>query len=177
MTNQFHLSGQYSEKVLRRLPSAPARGSNGRSYRGSGHLAGRRALITGGDSGIGRAVAIACAREGADIAINYLPQEEPDAAEVIDLIRREGWKAVAIPGDLRTEEFCRSLVARATKAAMVAFTCALAKQVARRGIRGNGVALGAIRTPMQESRTRPAPRRMRLGIRHRCATHSREKIH
>ena len=85
------------------------------SYRGSGRLAGRRALITGGDSGIGRAVAIAYAREGADVAINYLPQEEPDAAEVIDLIRREGRKAVAIPGDLRTEEFCRSLVVRAER--------------------------------------------------------------
>ncbi len=83
------------------------------SYRGSGRLAGRRALVTGGDSGIGRAAAIAYAREGADVAINYLPQEEPDAAEVIDLIRREGRKAIAIPGDLRTEEFCRSLVAKA----------------------------------------------------------------
>ena len=198
------------------------------SYRGSGRLAGRRALITGGDSGIGRAVAIAFAREGADVAINYLPQEEPDAAEVIDLIRREGRKAVAIPGDLRTEEFCRSLVTRAerelggldilvnnagygwflpdilehpsekfdqtvktnlyapfwlskaaiavmkpggtivfttsvtafspakdflgysaTKAAIVAFTSALAKQVAKLGIRVNGVAPGPIWTPMQ----------------------------
>lgn len=198
------------------------------SYRGSGRLAGRRALITGGDSGIGRAAAIAYAREGADVAINYLPQEEPDAAEVIDLIRREGRKAIAIPGDLRTEEFCRSLVARAerelggldilvnnagygwflpdilehpsekfdqtiktnlyapfwlskaaiavmksgstivftssvtafspadafldyssTKAAIVAFTSALAKQVAKRGIRVNGVAPGPIWTPMQ----------------------------
>ena len=198
------------------------------SYRGTGRLAGRRALITGGDSGIGRAVAVAYAREGADIVINYLPQEEPDAVEVIRLIRGEGRKAVAIPGDLRTEEFCRSLVAKAeselggldilvsnagygwflpdileypsekfdqvmktnlyapfwlskavipvmkpgsaivfsnsvtaflpsesflgysaTKAALVAFTCALAKQVAKRGIRINGVAPGAIWTPMQ----------------------------
>ncbi|MDR2788043.1 MAG: SDR family oxidoreductase [Candidatus Accumulibacter sp.] len=198
------------------------------SYRGSGRLAGRRALITGGDSGIGRAAAIAYAREGADLAINYLPQEEPDAAEVIELIRREGRKAIAIPGDLRAEEFCGSLVARAerelggldilvnnagygwflpdilehpsekfdqtiktnlyapfwlskaaiavmkpgsvlvftssvtafspasaflgysaTKAAIVAFTSALAKQVAKRGIRVNGVAPGPIWTPMQ----------------------------
>ena len=61
------------------------------------------------------AVAIAYAREGVDVAINYLPQEESDAAEVIGLIRREGRKAVAIPGDLRTEEFCRKLVARAER--------------------------------------------------------------
>src|SRR5436305_1433318 len=72
-----------------------------KSYKGSGRLAGRKALITGGDSGIGRAAAIAYAREGADVAINYLPVEEPDAREVIALIRAEGRKAVAIPGDLR----------------------------------------------------------------------------
>ena len=198
------------------------------SYRGSGRMAGRRALITGGDSGIGRAVAIAYAREGADVAINCLPEEESDAAEVIEIIRREGRKAVAITGDLRTEEFCMSLVTRtaselggldvlvnnagygwflpdildhpsekfdrtiktnlyapfwlskaavavmkpgssilftssvtafspasafidysATKAAIVAFTSALAKQVAKRGIRVNGVAPGPVWTPMQ----------------------------
>ncbi len=198
------------------------------SYRGSGRLAGRRALVTGGDSGIGRAAAIAYAREGADVAINYLPQEEPDAVEVVNLIRREGRKAIAIPGDLRTEEFCKNLVAQAesklggldilvsnagygwylpdilehpsekfdqtiktnlyapfwlskaaiavmkpgsaivftnsvtaflpsdafidysaTRGALVAFTCALGHQVAKRGIRVNGVAPGAIWTPMQ----------------------------
>ncbi|MDR1144966.1 MAG: SDR family oxidoreductase [Verrucomicrobiales bacterium] len=198
------------------------------SYRGSGRLAGRKALITGGDSGIGRAVAVAFAREGADVAINYLPEEEADAREVITIIRQEGRQAVAIPGDIRTEEFCRNLVARAaselggldilvsnagygwflpdilehpsdkfdqtiktnlyapfwlskaaiavmkpgssivftnsvtaflpadafldysaTKAALVAFTNALAQQVAKRGIRVNGVAPGAIWTPMQ----------------------------
>jgi NAD(P)-dependent dehydrogenase (short-subunit alcohol dehydrogenase family) len=83
------------------------------SYRGSGKLAGKRALITGGDSGIGRAAAIAYAREGADVAINYLEAEEPDAREVIELIKAEGRRAVAIPGDLRSEDFCRKLVARA----------------------------------------------------------------
>ena len=83
------------------------------SYVGSGRLRGRKALITGGDSGMGRAAAIAFAREGADVAINYLPEEEPDAREVIDLIRQAGRKAAAIPGDLRTPAFCKQLVARA----------------------------------------------------------------
>ncbi len=74
---------------------------------------GKRALITGGDSGIGRAVAIAFAREGADVAINYLPEEEPDAREVIALIAAEGRKAVALPGDIRSEAFCQTLVEQA----------------------------------------------------------------
>jgi NAD(P)-dependent dehydrogenase (short-subunit alcohol dehydrogenase family) len=80
------------------------------SYQGSGRLKGRKALITGGDSGLGRAVAIAYAREGADVAINYLPAEEPDAREVIALIKQAGRKGVAIPGDLRDEAFCTRLV-------------------------------------------------------------------
>ena len=83
------------------------------SYIGSGKLAGKKALITGGDSGIGRAVAIAYAREGADVAIGYLPEEESDAASVIALIRAEGRKAVAIPGDIRVESFCDTLVEKA----------------------------------------------------------------
>ena len=80
------------------------------SYKGSGKLTGRRALITGGDSGIGRAVAIAFAREGADVAIAYLPAEEPDAREVADQIRKAGRKAVARPADIRTEAVCTKLV-------------------------------------------------------------------
>lgn len=80
------------------------------TYKGSGRLNGRKALITGGDSGMGRAAAIAYAREGADVAINYLPDEEADAKEVIALIKSAGRKAVAIPGDLRNEEFCTSLI-------------------------------------------------------------------
>ena len=80
------------------------------SYRGSGRLTGRKALITGGDSGMGRAAAIAFAREGADVAINYFPLEEEDARQVIDLIRHAGRNAVAIPGDLRDEHFCQKLV-------------------------------------------------------------------
>lgn len=81
-----------------------------KSYKGAGRLAGRKALITGGDSGMGRAAAIAYAREGADVAINYLPAEEADAREVVDLIKAAGRKAVAIPGDLRNEAFCKKLV-------------------------------------------------------------------
>ncbi|GHF42250.1 hypothetical protein HNQ07_002147 [Deinococcus metalli] len=200
------------------------------SYQGSGRLTGRKALITGGDSGIGRAVAIAYAREGADVAINYLPAEESDAQEVIALIRAAGRKALAIPGDIRSEAFCQQLVARAvqglggldilvsnaarqhqvpsildlttelfdwtlktnlyamfwitkaavphfqpgaciivtaseqaydpspnlldyaqTKAAQVAFTKLLSKQLIPRGIRVNAVAPGPIWTPLQPS--------------------------
>jgi NAD(P)-dependent dehydrogenase (short-subunit alcohol dehydrogenase family) len=200
------------------------------SYKGSGRLAGRKALLTGGDSGMGRAAAIAFAREGADVAINYLPVEEPDAREVIELIRREGRKAVALPGDIRSESFCEKLVAdavsqlggldilvnnaarqvakpsildisteqfdetfktnvyamfwitkaalphlrsgstiintasvnaydpsadiidyAATKGAIAIFTKALAKQIAKQGIRVNAVAPGPIWTPLQPS--------------------------
>jgi NAD(P)-dependent dehydrogenase (short-subunit alcohol dehydrogenase family) len=83
------------------------------TYHGSGRLAGRKALITGGDSGMGRAAAIAYAREGADVAINYLPSEEPDAREVIQLIKDAGRAGVPIAGDLREESFCQRLVAEA----------------------------------------------------------------
>lgn len=84
-----------------------------KTYKGSARLEGRKALITGGDSGIGRAVAIAFAREGAKVAINYLPDEEPDAKEVVDLLWAEGRKVIAIPGDIRDEKFCQQLVKEA----------------------------------------------------------------
>lgn len=77
------------------------------SYRGSGRLAGRKALITGGDSGMGRAAAIAFAREGADVAINYLPDEEPDAAEVIALIRKRGGSASRFLATFATKRSAR----------------------------------------------------------------------
>lgn len=198
------------------------------SYVGHNLLLNRRALITGGDSGIGRAAAIAFAREGADVAISYLPVEEPDAQEVKKYIEQAGRRAILIPGDLADEKFCKKLVREAakklggldimvlnagyqqystdiekldtaqlertfainvfsmfwmsqaavplmkpgasiittssiqaykpsedlidyatTKAAIVAFTRALAKQIAKRGIRVNSVAPGPIWTALQ----------------------------
>lgn len=83
------------------------------SYKGSGRLLGRRALLTGADSGIGRAAAIAFAREGADVAINYLPEEQADAEEVAKYIREAGRKAVLLPGDISHEGFCQRLVSDA----------------------------------------------------------------
>lgn len=86
------------------------------SYRGSGRLAGRKALVTGGDSGIGRAAVIAFAREGAAVAINYYPTEEPDAQDVARLLRGEGARIELIPGDLTNQAFTSGLPGRAARA-------------------------------------------------------------
>jgi NAD(P)-dependent dehydrogenase (short-subunit alcohol dehydrogenase family) len=86
-----------------------------KSYKGSGRLKGRKALVTGADSGIGRAAAIAFAREGADILMNYLPEEEPDAKEVVTLIEKAGRKVVTMPGDLDSEDFCKQLIDKTVK--------------------------------------------------------------
>ena len=85
------------------------------SYRGTGRLTGRKALVTGGDSGIGAAVAVAFAREGADVAISYLPAEEEDARRVIQIMEAAGQHAVPLPGDLTDDAFTASLAERAVK--------------------------------------------------------------
>jgi len=234
---------QYPQPKFERQPQAvpgldsemtPKADHGETSYKGSGRLPHRKALVTGGDSGIGRAAAIAFAREGADVAINYLPEEEEDAKEVIALIEKAGRKAFAIPGDLSDEAFCVQMVKEAhkklggldilacvagkqhavekiadltteqfeqtyrvnvtslfwtvkaalplmpkggsiittasiqathpsptlldyapTKAAILAFTRALARQVAEDGIRVNCVAPGPVWTPLQTSGGQP----------------------
>ncbi len=85
------------------------------SYKGSERLAGKRAVITGGDSGIGRAVALAFAREGADVVIAYLPTEEADADETVAVVEEAGRKAVKAPGDLRDPAYCRELIETAVR--------------------------------------------------------------
>ncbi len=107
-----------------------------KAYKGSGRLAGRKALITGGDSGMGRAAAIAFAREGADVAINYFPTEQPDADEVIALVKDAGRKVVALPGDLRDESFCKKLVSDAVEqlGGLDVLVCNAGRQQARESI-------------------------------------------
>lgn len=212
------------------------------SYKGSGKLQGRKALITGGDSGIGRAAAIAYAREGADIAVNYVESEHDDAESLKDLLDKEGRKVILIPGDLRDEAFNKQMVEKAydelggldilclvagkqvakedilditteqlrstfeinvyslfwtvkaalpllppgatiitttsiqayqpsehlldyaaTKSAIVAFTRALAKQIAKKGIRVNSVAPGPVWTALQVSGGQPQDKLPKFG--------------
>ncbi|MER7165376.1 SDR family oxidoreductase [Micromonospora sp. NPDC000207] len=94
-----------------KMPDTPDHGEQ--SYRGSGRLTGKRAVLTGGDSGIGRAVAIAYAREGADVLFTYLPEEEEDARETARLITEAGRTAVPVVGDIRDEGHCQDVVKRA----------------------------------------------------------------
>jgi NAD(P)-dependent dehydrogenase (short-subunit alcohol dehydrogenase family) len=80
------------------------------TYKGFGRLEGKKAVITGGDSGIGRAVALAFAREGADVLISYLPEEEPDAQETAQVVEEAGRKAIKVPGDISEESQCQTVV-------------------------------------------------------------------
>ena len=109
----FETPEQDPPGLASRMDPPPDHGET--SYRGNGRLLGRKALVTGGDSGIGRAAAIAFAREGADVAIGYLPSEEADAREVVRLIEQEGRRALPVPGDVGSEAFCRQMVARAAE--------------------------------------------------------------
>ena len=106
------------------------------SYEGFGRLKGRKALVTGGDSGLGRAAVIAYIREGASVVFNHLPAEEEDAKSLIDLVEAEGGTIHAIPGDLKDEDFCNSLVSQAADklGGLDILVCNAGKQVRQPGI-------------------------------------------
>jgi len=109
-------SGDQTVEWPGRTPDLDVQPDHGeKTYRGSGRLEGKKTIITGGDSGIGRAVAIAFAREGADVLINYLESEETDAKETARWITEAGRKAVAVPGDIRSEEQCKAIIDRAVQ--------------------------------------------------------------
>jgi NAD(P)-dependent dehydrogenase (short-subunit alcohol dehydrogenase family) len=110
----FPRQPQPAPGLAQRMEPQPDHGEH--SYKGTGRLTGRKALITGGDSGIGRAIAIAYAREGADVAIGYLPEEVSDADEVIALIEAEGRKALRLAGDVKDEAWCQEMVRRTLEA-------------------------------------------------------------
>jgi NAD(P)-dependent dehydrogenase (short-subunit alcohol dehydrogenase family) len=107
----FDEQPQDAPGLAKNMTPSPDHGED--SYVGFGRLKGRKALITGGDSGIGRAVAIAFAREGADIVLNYLHEEEEDAQEVLELVRASGVRVHAVPGDIKDEAFCKKLIGMA----------------------------------------------------------------
>lgn len=104
---------QYQEGAGTEQQQHPKPDSGETTYRGTGRLTGRKAVVTGADSGIGRAAAIAFAREGADVVLSYLPEEEVDANEVVQLIEAAGRRAVAYPGDLKDESYCELLIQKA----------------------------------------------------------------
>ena len=110
----FHKQPQSAPGLARAMDPKPDHGET--SYRGHGRLQGRKALVTGADSGIGRAAAIAFAREGADVALSYLEAEQPDADEVRALVEAEGRRCLLLPGDLKDEAWCGDMVARTAEA-------------------------------------------------------------
>lgn len=110
---EFDPQSQPGPGLAKEMDPKPDHGED--TYRGTGRLEGRKAVVTGADSGIGRAVAIAYAREGADVVLSYLPDEEEDAQEVVALIEKAGRTAVALPGDLVDAAYCRQLIATAVE--------------------------------------------------------------
>jgi NAD(P)-dependent dehydrogenase (short-subunit alcohol dehydrogenase family) len=111
---KFPAQTQDEPGLAKKMEPKPDHGET--TYKGFGRLQGRKAIVTGADSGIGRATAIAFAREGAEVVLSYLPSEQPDAKEVVDLLKKEGSKVVPCPGDLSQEQACQDLIQKAVDA-------------------------------------------------------------